>query len=182
MLQTCWWHDDHLWTSCQELRYHWRKVPGKNQGGKAQLCPWPAHILWSSGLLHWCCRWYLQASLCYHQCWWVCAEIYGGAQISVPRYVHFKTTTVTSQRNSMWMLLQLYCSLYQIDPYTRTLYLVVYPLLLDNLFWVLIFSSTVIISNPMYHCDFRGHHSDTPGSSGPSESSERNDQRWTHES
>lgn len=91
-------------------------------------------------------------------------------------------TSKLQQLPASVILLQLYCSLYQIDPYTRTLYLVVYPSLLDNLFWVLIFSSTVIISNPMYHCDFRGHHSDTPGSSGPSESSERNDQRWTHES
>lgn len=91
-------------------------------------------------------------------------------------------TSKLQQLPASVILLQLYCSLYQIDPYTRTLYLVVYPSLLDNLFLVLIFSSTVIISNPMYHCDFRGHHSDTPGSSGPSESSERNDQRWTHES
>lgn len=91
-------------------------------------------------------------------------------------------TSKLQQLPASVILLQLYCSLYQIDPYTRTLYLVVYPSLLDNLFLVLIFSSTVIISNPMYHYDFRGHHSDTPGSSGPSESSERNDQRWTHES
>lgn len=177
MLQTGWWHDDHLWTSCQELWYHWRKVPRKNQGGKAQLCPRPAHILWSSGLLHWCCRWHLQTSLCYHQCWWVCAEIYGGAQISVPRYVHFRPITVTTPA---WFYVNAASMLTLSNP--NILCPVVQPSLLDNLFRVIIISSIVIIRNPVYHYDFRGHHSNTPGSSGPSESTERNDQRWTHES
>lgn len=43
-------------------------------------------------------------------------------------------TSKLQQLPASVILLQLYCSLYQIDPYTRTLYLVVYPSLLDNLF------------------------------------------------
>lgn len=59
--------------------------------------------------------------------------------------------------------------------YIRIFYFVVYLLLFDNLFRILIFFSIVIISNFMYYCDFRGYYLDISGLFGLSESLERND-------